>query len=104
MCFHPSGTGTTKLELRVLEIILLGNDAGPVTFILLCLEGEKCAVYFEPWGAEHVLHQDDFFRVRATGFHPEEIEVAYVRGGLLVTLAGGGAVEVTDKAGREVRL
>jgi hypothetical protein len=77
------------------------EDAVP-SVLLTCVSGERCSVFFEPWGTEHVLSTEDWFRVESEAFATGSVEIGYVRQGIVVGFTADQPVRVTDRAGREL--
>ena len=57
-------------------------------FIIECVGVTECRVSFEPEGWEHVLREDDLFRVEALPPAGAHVEIAYRDDGITVVLGG----------------
>lgn len=68
--------------------------------MLLCLEDEECTIYFEPWGDELILKQDEIFYVASSAFSTSDVQVSYVRDGISLAFTGSAPVTITDQTGR----
>ena len=74
------------------------------SFIINCLEGDACQIYFEPWGSEHTLVRGDSFLVQPAASTVDPVEVSYVAGGISVMVLSDELPRVTNRAGAELRL
>lgn len=78
-------------------------DEGAIPeLILTCIEGDECLVYFEPWGSEHILRKGDAFTVRTLAIATSNVEISFVKNGIIVGISSDAPISVTDNQGKEL--
>ena len=71
---------------------------------LSCLDDEKCSIFFEPWGTEHVLLKGDFIFVKSEAFSTGDVEVSYVNGGVALTFTADDDIEILHSSGARLSI
>lgn len=71
---------------------------------ITCLDGEKCIIYFEPWGTEHILSVGEIMYVDSPAIASGHVEVAYTDGGIVLAFTVDAPVRISNAAGQELKL
>lgn len=77
----------------------LRRSAPPPRLSLTCVGTPKCSVYFEPWGTELTLVQDDVLYIESEAIATGHVEVSFVVDGIIVGFTSESPVAVTNRLG-----
>jgi hypothetical protein len=81
---------------------MVADTRSELKFMVTCLEGATCKVYFEPEGAEVPLDSGEMLTVELTGEDDGQLEISYTSGGLVIGAWKGARTRVWDRQGRQV--
>ena len=74
------------------------------SLMITCVGQEQCVVHFEPWGTEHLLRSDDWFKLTTNALASGHVEVSVTPDGLIVGIATDDEVQIINKSGSALDL